>query len=69
MHRLKLLADSRIGMIHKCECCAGYHVTMGNVSIRLTHGQMLALTKLVAKALKIDCFDNGLESKKQSRTN
>ena len=62
MHKLRMLVDSRLGMIHKCECCANYHITLSNVSVSLTHGQVLALTRLITKALKIDCLDNRFNS-------
>lgn len=69
MHKLKLLTDSRIGTIHKCECCDDFHLTLGNASVRLTHNRMLALTQLVFQSLEVDLSDAGFPLKMKSRVN
>jgi hypothetical protein len=54
MHKLRLIVDSRLGTVHKCDGCHVFHATFNNVSIRLSGNQRFGLVDLVKKALELE---------------
>jgi hypothetical protein len=68
MHELKLLVNSKFGMVHKCVCCGVYHLTVDNISIRLTWNQIVALSNLTTNAVGLNSFRE-FDFEKKSRIN
>ena len=56
-----VLSSSNIGSISKCICCNFYHVSVGNVTLRLEHKYMLTLTQMIIEALEVNSVrDSGM---------
>jgi hypothetical protein len=51
-----LLSRSNIGSVNKCRCCDSYHLSVGNITLRLTHRDILNLTEMLIEALELDAI-------------
>jgi hypothetical protein len=49
-----ILSSSFIGNIRKCGCCDSYHLTLGNITLRLQQSDILALTEMLIEALEFN---------------
>ncbi len=54
-YKTELLALSRsdIGSISKCRCCDLYHLSIGNVTLRLTRMDLVKLAEMLIEALEL----------------
>lgn len=50
--RRKLLSKSSIGFVSRCECCEAYHLSLGNLTVRVSHADILILTWMLVEALE-----------------
>lgn len=48
------LSSSNIGSIRRCGCCDSYHLSLGNISLRLHHSDILTLTEMLIEALELN---------------
>jgi len=51
-----LLSSSNIGSIRRCGCCNSYHLSLGNLTLRLHHTDMLTLTEMLIEALELNAI-------------
>ncbi len=49
-----VLSSSFIGSVRKCQCCDSYHLSLGNITLRLHQGDILALTAMLIEALELN---------------
>jgi hypothetical protein len=49
-----LLSSSHIGSVRKCGCCDSYHLSLGSITLRLHHSDMLILTEMLIEALEFN---------------
>lgn len=47
------LASSAIGQVSQCTCCESYHVTIGNITMRMERKHLLSLTQMIIEALEV----------------
>lgn len=47
------LSSSNIGTVTQCVCCESYHVTIGNITMRMERKHLLSLTQMIIDALEI----------------
>lgn len=47
------LSSSNIGTITQCVCCESYHVTVGNITMRMERKHLLSLTQMIRDALEV----------------
>lgn len=52
--RPSVLSSSNIGSITKCECCDSYNLSLGPITLRLEHRNLLALTQMIIEALEVN---------------
>lgn len=50
----RLLSKSSLGNIRKCECCNVYHLSIGNVTLRLCHTDAIILAGMLVEAINAD---------------
>jgi hypothetical protein len=50
------LSSSGIGSISKCSCCDSYNLTLGNITLRLSHRDVLTLTEMLIEALELNAM-------------
>jgi hypothetical protein len=50
----RLLSKSSLGTIRKCECCNIYHLSIGNVTVRLCHTDAIILAGMLVEAINED---------------
>lgn len=48
-----MLSSSNIGQIAQCACCESYHVTIGNITMRMERKHLLNLTQMIIDALEV----------------
>ena len=51
-----LLSSSNIGSIRRCGCCDSYHLSLGNITLRLHHSDILTLTEMLVEALELNAM-------------
>ena len=51
-----LLSSSNIGSIRRCGCCDSYHLSLGNITLRLHHSDILTLTEMLVEALELNAI-------------
>lgn len=51
-----VLSSSSIGSISKCSCCDSYHLTIGNITLRLSHRDVITLTEMLIEALELNAM-------------
>jgi hypothetical protein len=59
-----LLSSSHIGSVSKCRCCDSYHLSIGNITIRLHHSDMLILAEMLIEALENKSIVAGYDDEK-----
>ncbi|GBD38622.1 hypothetical protein HRbin37_00873 [bacterium HR37] len=47
------LSSSDIGSISKCRCCDFYHLSIGNITLRLTRVDLMKLAEMLVEALEL----------------
>ncbi len=47
------LSSSNIGMVSQCADCESYHVTVGNITMRMERKHLLSLTQMIIDALEV----------------
>ncbi len=47
------LSSSNIGSISQCSCCESFHVTIGNITLRMERKHLINLTEMVIEALEV----------------
>lgn len=52
-NRPLLLSHSKIGQVAQCACCDSYHVTKGNITMRMEKQHLLNLTQMIIDALEV----------------
>ena len=58
------LSTSNIGSISKCDCCDSYHVTIGNITLRMERKYLITLTQMIIEGLEVNSilqrdYENG----------
>lgn len=63
-----VLSSSSMGCICKCGCCNSYHLSLGNLTLRLDHTDILTLAEMLIEALELNamCDLNDKECRKGS---
>lgn len=54
IERPSVLSSSSIGSITKCEYCDSYNLSLGPITLRLEHRNLLALTQMIIEALEVN---------------
>lgn len=47
------LSSSSIGSVTQCSDCQSYHVTVGNITMRMERKHLLSLTQMIIDALEV----------------
>jgi hypothetical protein len=47
-----VFSRSAIGSVCKCACCSYYHLSLGNITLRLDHRDLLDLAEMLIEALE-----------------
>jgi hypothetical protein len=48
-----VLSSSDIGSISKCRCCDLYHLSIGNITLRLARVDLMKLAEMLIEALEL----------------
>jgi hypothetical protein len=66
--RSLVLSSSNMGSIRRCGCCNSYHLSLGNLTLRLDHTDILTLTEMLIEVLELNamCDLNDKECRKGS---
>jgi hypothetical protein len=59
-----LLSSSYIGSVSKCGCCDSYHISVGNITLRLQHRDILILVEMLIEALENKSIATNIDNEK-----
>ena len=48
-----ILSSSNVGNISQCEGCESYHVSIGNITLRMERKHLISITQIIIDALEV----------------